>query len=73
MLRRDDKIFHSGVFGDSHPLVRVKRLHVKLAEKLIGIAPSNMGKVYFTNSGSEANDSAVKMIWYHNTALGKPE
>jgi 4-aminobutyrate--pyruvate transaminase len=46
---------------------------IELAEKLIGFAPSNMGKVYFTNSGSEANDSAVKMIWYHNTALGKPE
>lgn len=46
---------------------------IDLAEKLVGMAPGNMGKVYFTNSGSEANDSAVKMIWYHNTALGKPE
>ena len=32
-----------------------------------------MSKVFYTNSGSEANDTIVKMIWYRSNALGKPE
>jgi 4-aminobutyrate--pyruvate transaminase len=32
-----------------------------------------MSKAYFCNSGSEANDTAVKMIWYLNNALGRPQ
>lgn len=31
-----------------------------------------MGKAFFTNSGSEANDSQVKLVWYYNNALGRP-
>ena len=45
---------------------------VDLAEKLIGLAPVPMSKVLFTNSGSEANDLAIKLIWYVNNALGRP-
>ncbi len=44
-----------------------------LAEKLIGMAPVPMSKVYFANSGSEANDTAIKLVWYRSNALGKPE
>ncbi|WP_137283177.1 aminotransferase class III-fold pyridoxal phosphate-dependent enzyme, partial [Pseudomonas rhizoryzae] len=44
---------------------------IELAEKLIEIAPVPMSKVFFTNSGSEANDTVVKMLWYRNNALGK--
>lgn len=46
---------------------------VDLAEKLIQMAPVPMSKVYFTNSGSEANDTAMKIVWYRSNALGKPE
>jgi len=46
---------------------------VDLAEKLIAMAPVPMSKVYFTNSGSEANDTAIKLIWYRSNALGQPE
>ncbi len=46
---------------------------IDLAEKLIGMAPVPMSKVFFANSGSEANDTAVKLIWYYNNALGRPE
>ena len=44
---------------------------IDLAEMLIERAPVPMSKVFFSNSGSEANDSAVKMIWYYNNALGR--
>jgi 4-aminobutyrate--pyruvate transaminase len=46
---------------------------VELAEKLIQMAPVPMSKAYFTNSGSEANDTAMKIVWYRSNALGKPD
>jgi len=46
---------------------------IDLAEKLIEIAPVPMSKVFFTNSGSEANDTVVKMVWYYNNAIGRPQ
>ncbi|MEP2723297.1 aspartate aminotransferase family protein [Roseibium sp.] len=46
---------------------------VELAEKLVAMAPVPMSKAYFTNSGSEANDTAIKLVWYRSNALGKPE
>ena len=51
---------------------------IDLAEKLIQNAPqaghgSVMSKVYFASSGSEANDTAIKMVWYYQAAIGKPE
>src|SRR5271170_4138993 len=44
---------------------------IDLAEMLIARAPVPMSKVFFANSGSEANDSAIKMVWYLNNALGR--
>ena len=48
-----------------------------LAEKLVAmtshLTPGGMSKAYFCNSGSEANDSAIKLVWYRSNALGKPE
>ncbi len=46
---------------------------IELCEALIKIAPGDMGKVFLVNSGSEAVDAAIKMIWYYNNALGRPE
>ncbi len=45
---------------------------IDLAEHLIKISPVNMSKVFFANSGSEANDTAIKMIWYYSLARGLP-
>ncbi len=45
----------------------------ELAERLKALAPVPMSKVFFANSGSEANDTAVKMIYYYNNARGRPE
>jgi 4-aminobutyrate--pyruvate transaminase len=44
---------------------------IDLAEMLIQRAPVPMSKVFFANSGSEANDTAIKMAWYFNNALGR--
>jgi 4-aminobutyrate--pyruvate transaminase len=45
---------------------------VELAAKLAELAPGNLNHVHFTNSGSEANDTVVKIAWYMNNALGRP-
>src|SRR6266571_1722419 len=52
---------------------KVPAISTELAERLIRIAPANMGKVFFANSGSEANDTAMKLAWYVNNALGRPQ
>ena len=44
----------------------------ELAEKLISIAPPGMSHVLFQCSGSESNDAALKIIWYFNNLLGRP-
>jgi 4-aminobutyrate--pyruvate transaminase len=46
---------------------------IELAEKLKEIAPVPISKVFFTASGSEANDTQVKLTWYMNNALGRPQ
>ncbi|APH71252.1 aminotransferase [Aquibium oceanicum] len=46
---------------------------IELAEKLKEIAPVPISKVFFTSSGSEANDTQVKLAWYMNNALGRPK
>jgi 4-aminobutyrate--pyruvate transaminase len=52
---------------------KVSAVTVELAEKLVNLAPVPMSKAFFCNSGSEANDTVVKMIWYMNNALGRPQ
>ncbi|MBR0828000.1 aspartate aminotransferase family protein [Bradyrhizobium manausense] len=46
---------------------------IDLAEKLVKMAPVPMSKVFFTNSGSEANDTVLKLIAYRSNALGQPQ
>lgn len=46
---------------------------IELAEKLLSVAPVPMSKVFFVNSGSEANDTVVKLVWYYNNAVGRPQ
>ena len=46
---------------------------IDLAEKLKEIAPVPISKVFFANSGSEANDSLVKLVWYYNNARDLPK
>src|SRR5499426_419863 len=46
---------------------------IELAERLKEISPVPASKVFFCNSGSEANDTQVKLVWYMNNALGRPK
>ena len=46
---------------------------IELAERLLAIAPVPMSKVFLANSGSEAKDTAVKLIWDYNNAVGRPD
>ncbi|MDP3525039.1 MAG: aminotransferase class III-fold pyridoxal phosphate-dependent enzyme, partial [Hoeflea sp.] len=46
---------------------------VTLAKMVIDRAPDNMSRVYFGLSGSDANETNVKLIWYYNNILGRPE
>jgi 4-aminobutyrate--pyruvate transaminase len=46
---------------------------IDLSAALLAIAPVPMSKVLLQCSGSEANDTAVKLVWYHWHAQGRPE
>ncbi|NWL47436.1 aspartate aminotransferase family protein [Pseudomonas hunanensis] len=46
---------------------------IQLAERLIQLAPVPMSKVLFACSGSEANDTAIKLAWYYWSAVGQPQ
>lgn len=46
---------------------------IRLAGKMIDLAPTGMSRVYFGLSGSDANETNVKLVWYMNNVLGRPE
>ncbi|MCB4456787.1 aspartate aminotransferase family protein [Leisingera sp. McT4-56] len=46
---------------------------ITLAKMILDRAPANMSKVYFGLGGSDANETNVKLIWYYNNILGRPE
>lgn len=45
---------------------------IELSERLIEIAPNAMARAFLVNSGSEAVDMAIKIVWYYNNAIGRP-
>ncbi len=46
---------------------------IRLAKMIIDRAPEGMSRVYFGLSGSDANETNIKLIWYYNNVLGRPE
>jgi 4-aminobutyrate--pyruvate transaminase len=58
--------FYHGFNAKSHEPM------IELSEMLLARAPVPMSKVFLANSGSEANDTAIKMVWYYNNAVGRP-
>lgn len=53
---------------------RTTQPSLDLAKEVLETFKANkMSKVFFTNGGSDANDSQVKLVWYYNNALGRPK
>ncbi|MCX8282220.1 aspartate aminotransferase family protein [Phyllobacterium sp. 0TCS1.6C] len=46
---------------------------ITLSKMIIDRAPEGMSRVYFGLSGSDANETNIKLIWYYNNVLGRPE
>lgn len=59
--------YYSTFYNFTHPTAAA------LAEKLAQLAPGHLNAIYFGNSGSVANDTAVRMLHHYNIRLGRPE
>lgn len=57
--------YYSTFYNFTHPAA------AQLAEKLASLAPGNLNRVYFGNSGSVANDTTVRMLHHYNNRLGR--
>ena len=58
--------YHAYVGHGSEPSIR-------LAKMIIDRAPKNMSRVFFGLSGSDANETNIKLVWYVNNVLGRPQ
>jgi len=58
--------YHAYVGHGSEPSIR-------LAKMIIDRAPTGMSRVFFGLSGSDANETNIKLVWYMNNVLGRPE
>ncbi|WP_101756716.1 aminotransferase [Oceanicoccus sp. KOV_DT_Chl] len=66
--RQLEKMSYTHMFGGkSH------QPGIDLADKLAAMVPMDNAKVFFGNSGSDANDTHIKMLRYYFNAIGKPE
>lgn len=52
---------------------KISDVTVELTQRLIAIAPAGLRHVFYSSSGSEANDTAMKIVRYYNNALGRPQ
>lgn len=59
---------YSHMFGG-----KTHQVGIDLADKLAAMVPVDNAKVFFGNSGSDANDTHIKMLRYYFNAIGKPE
>jgi 4-aminobutyrate--pyruvate transaminase len=62
------KLSYSQLFGS-----KSNESSIRLAEKLTSLVPFDMTRVFFGLSGSDANDTQMKVMWYYHNAVGKPE
>ena len=58
--------YYSTFYNFTHPSAAA------LADKLASLAPGNLNRVYFGNSGSVANDTAIRILHHYNNRLGRP-
>jgi len=58
--------YHAYVGHSNEPVI-------ELSERIVRKAGMNMSRVYYGMSGSDANETNIKLIWYYNNILGRPE
>jgi L-2,4-diaminobutyrate transaminase len=58
--------YHAYVGHSSEPAI-------ELSKRIIDLAPEGMRRVYYGLSGSDANETQIKLVWYYNNVLGRPE
>jgi L-2,4-diaminobutyrate transaminase len=46
---------------------------IRLSDRLVRMAPGTPSKVFYGMSGSDANETQIKLAWYYNNILGRPE
>ncbi|MCW1920513.1 aminotransferase [Rhodobacter sp. KR11] len=44
----------------------------ELSDRLVRMAPGRMSKVFYGMSGSDANETQAKLVWYYNNLRGMP-
>jgi len=59
--------YYHAYVGHSHEPV------IKLSERIVKSAGMGMQRVYYGLSGSDANETNIKLVWYYNNILGRPE
>lgn len=59
--------YYNSFFQSTNPHV------AELSELIASLTPAGLDQIIFANSGSEANDTAIKMIWYYWNLKGKPD
>jgi L-2,4-diaminobutyrate transaminase len=57
--------YHAFLGASNEPAIR-------LADRLLTLAPGAMSRAFFCNSGSEANETLIKLVWYFNNLRGRP-
>ena len=58
--------YHAYVGHGSEPAIELSR-------RMVELAPAGMRRVYYGLSGSDANETQIKLVWYYNNVLGRPE
>ena len=59
--------YYNTFFQTTHPPV------IALSEKLASVAPAHINHVFYAGSGSEANDTVLRMVRHYWASVGKPE
>ena len=62
---RELAYYHSYAGHTTEPLAR-------LSDRLLRMAPAGMSKVFYGLSGSDANETQAKLVWYYNNLIGRP-
>lgn len=63
---KDLAYYHSYAAHSTEALIR-------LSDRLVRMAPGQMARVFYGLSGSDANETQVKLVWYVNNILGRPQ